>query len=325
MNRPAISSVDQQRGITLVELMIAMLLGLVVVGGAIGVVLSGKQAYRATEQLSRAQENARVAFELMAREIRETAGTPCGKSLPVANILVGAQGAGADWWMKFADGLHGYEDGVVGEADAIDLMSGESSGVTVVSHDRTPGNAGSPANFKVNTIGHGIKDEDVIMVCDYTQASILQVSSAGPSNVTVVFNKGNGTPGNCTKGLGYPVVCTANGNQKAYGQNSTIVKLRATRWYIAKNPNGRNSLYRATMSKGVPTAGDEVVEGVEDMQLEYLVLGKGYKDANAVVAWGDVVAVRVTLEFKGDDKVGVDGTVLTRTVSHVVNLRNRTS
>ena len=315
----------RQTGLSLIELMIAMVLGLVVVGGATGVVLSSKQAYRASEQLSRTQENARIAFELMAREIREAAGNPCGRSLPVANILNGASGASAEWWMRFHDGLRG-SDGTGGNPDALELMSGAGSGVTVTSHDRTPGNAGSPANFKVNTTKHGIVDADIIMVCDYTQATILQVASASDSNVTVTFNKGGSTsPGNCTKGLGYPVVCTANGNQKPYGQNSTIVKLQATRWYIDENPNGRNALYRASMAKGVVSAGEEIAEGVEDMQLEYLVPGQDYLEASSVPNWSEVTAIRVTLTLKGGEAVGTDGSELTRTLSHVVTLRNRVS
>ena len=53
------------RGFSLIEMMIAMVLGLLVVGAAIGIFVSNQQAYRATEGLGRVQENVRMAFEMM--------------------------------------------------------------------------------------------------------------------------------------------------------------------------------------------------------------------------------------------------------------------
>src|SRR5690606_22126939 len=69
-------------GLSLVELMIALALGLVVSGAAIGVFLANQQTYRSTESIGRIQESARVAFELMAREVREAAGRSEERDLP---------------------------------------------------------------------------------------------------------------------------------------------------------------------------------------------------------------------------------------------------
>ena len=65
------------RGFTLIELMVAMLLGLIVVGGVISVMLANKRSYRTNEGLAQVQESARTAFELMARDIRQSAGNGC--------------------------------------------------------------------------------------------------------------------------------------------------------------------------------------------------------------------------------------------------------
>jgi type IV pilus assembly protein PilW len=314
-----------QRGLSLIELMISMVLGLLVVGGAIGVFLSNQQTYRATESLARVQENARVAFELMAREVREAAGNPCAANLPTANVL---KSPSASWWSNWANGVVGYENGTLaGSAagtDAIELMSGTSGGVTVVGHDK------NSAQFKVNTPEHGIEDFDILMVCDYGQASIFQATNVNSSNVTIVHNTGTveSGPGNCTKGLGLPVPspCTANGTYKEYGANSIVVKLHAAQWYLADNARGGRSLYRRTMRKGLVSNPEEVAEGIQDMQIEYLLSGASdYIVAAPGVNWTRVTAVRITLRVQGRDRVGTDGEVLTRDVSHVVNLRNRTS
>src|SRR5690606_20380365 len=75
-----------QAGFSLVELMVALTLGLIIVGGVISIFVTNQQAFRTTEALSRLQENARISFELMAREVRQSGGNPCGTPL-VVNVL----------------------------------------------------------------------------------------------------------------------------------------------------------------------------------------------------------------------------------------------
>jgi type IV pilus assembly protein PilW len=64
---------QQQLGLTLVELMIAMVIGLVLVGGVIQIFIANNQTYRVTENMSRMQENGRFALDIMGKIIR-TAG-----------------------------------------------------------------------------------------------------------------------------------------------------------------------------------------------------------------------------------------------------------
>lgn len=59
-----------ERGFTIAELMIALLLGLILLGGVIQVFLSSRQTYSANEAMSRMQENGRFALEFMARSAR---------------------------------------------------------------------------------------------------------------------------------------------------------------------------------------------------------------------------------------------------------------
>lgn len=66
----------RQRGVSLIEVMVALGLGLVVVLAASMVFIGSRQANRTTEGLSRAQETARSAFELMGRELRKPVATP---------------------------------------------------------------------------------------------------------------------------------------------------------------------------------------------------------------------------------------------------------
>ena len=114
------------RGVSLIELMIAMLLGLLVVGAAIGIFLTNRQTYAATEGLGRVQENVRTAFELMARDVREAGGNPCDSSLPTVNVT--AADPTTYWRTDWVRPVIGFENGSlpasVAGTDAIQLLSG---------------------------------------------------------------------------------------------------------------------------------------------------------------------------------------------------------
>lgn len=334
------------RGVTLIELMIALVLGLLVTAAAIGVFLSNKQTFRATEGLSRVQENARVGFELMAREVRVAGATACSREIPVVNVLKPSASYGLDWstGVRGFDGDEAYSPVAFGSAggdrvngtDAIDLRSIHGGDVTVVDHKP------KSAQFKVNTVFHGLQDGDIAMVCDYEQASIFQITNAQDGiNTTVVHSTGGGvaTPGNCSKGLGWadPVNCSTNGTPYTYGPNSTIVKLKATAWYIGVSGSdpARRSLYQLhlnRLSSGAPgTMRQEIAEGVVDMQLQYLLPGAAdYVAASTLTAtqWPEVSAVRAVLTLESGETVGIDADTLaserlTRTLAHVITLRNR--
>lgn len=324
------------RGFSLIELMIALMLGLLVVGSASAIFISNRQTYRATEGLGRVQENGRMAFELMSRDLREAGGNACGNAdrkepLKLVNVL----NATSNWWANWNNGIIGYESTMtaapanrIAGTDAVALMAGDnSSGVTVVGHNPVS------AQFQLNTSGHNLNDGDVAIVCDWRQATLFQVTNAQPGiNTTVVHNAGGAvSPGNCSKGLGYanPPKCTVNGTPYQYGANSMIVRLHAVRWFVGGTPGGGRSLFRSTLvnQSGVLQARDqEIAEGVNNMQLQYLLEGgAGYVDATAVPAnrWNDVTAVRVTFDMLSADRAGVGGAQLARRIAHTVTLRNR--
>lgn len=325
--------VRRQSGMSLVELLIAMVLGLLVIGGVIGVFMSSKQTHRTTESLSRVQETMRVVFELMTRDMREAGGNLCGQGLPIANVLNGAQTVPPIWYADMDNSLRGYDGNQafagaafgtgnaarINGTDALQIISGAGNrGLTVRQH-----NAAS-AQFKVNTTAHGIEDDDVMMVCDYQQVAIFQVTNASSSNDTIVHNTGTGTIGNCSKGLGFPTVCTTLGTAYEFDEHAQLVQLVGRGWYVGSNgraATGGRALYRVTMD-GTP---QEVIDGVTDMQLQYKTdTAVNYVDASAITDWARVEAIRVTVSLEGTTAAAsVDNGRLQRQFSHVVTLRNR--
>jgi type IV pilus assembly protein PilW len=328
------------RGLTLVELMIAMMLGLLVVGSASAIFISNRQTYRATEGLGRVQENGRMAFELLSRDLREAGGTPCGNAerqepLKMVNVLSNPT---TRWWTNWNNGITGYEGAIplgspanrVAGTDAIDLMGGDSSSSAVVSsHDPVA------TSITLNTADHGFNVSDLAVICDWSQASLFQVTGVAGN---VLLHNNSGSPGNCSKGLGYssPATCSVNGKVKRFGPipaetnaSATVIRMQSMRWYVGTAPGGGNSLFRSTVvnTAGVLTVREqEIAQGVNDMELQYLLEGApGYVDATAIPAnrWNDVTAVRVTLDMLSADRAGVGGAQLARRVAHTVTLRNR--
>jgi type IV pilus assembly protein PilW len=345
----------QNQGFSLVELMIAMMLGLFLIGGVISVFLSNREVYRQNENLARMQENARYTFEVVGRSVREAAGIPCGSNMPTANVL---NNPTANWWSNWGDGIHGYDGGasdgtgkqalpdpdpgfatgtetetekitkrVVGTDAFIIYSSTDNNGVVVTEH--TP----AAAQFKVNTTAHGFVQGDIVLVCDYKQAAILQITSASTSNVTVVHNTGNTVdPGNCSKGLGYPTVCTATGTPYTFESGGFMTKLSSNAWYIGYNGRGGTSLFRVALTRSgsnAATVTEEFAEGVTDMQIKYLSkdssgnLPVSYVDADSITDWTRVVAVRIVFTLQSLENVGTGATPLTRTWNTVITLRNR--
>lgn len=57
-------------GFSLIELMIALLIGSLLMSGVFNILVGAKQAYRVQDELSRTQENARFAADFIARDLR---------------------------------------------------------------------------------------------------------------------------------------------------------------------------------------------------------------------------------------------------------------
>lgn len=296
------------RGLTLIELMIALVLGLVLIGGVISVVIANGQAYRTNEGLSQVQESTRTAFELLARDIREAGATACGNRDRIANTV----NSGA-WWHGAWTGIRGYPGNVefssvnsaftaipfgssvgqrVAGTDAILIQSMQQTDVVIVSHHVTS------AVLTINVPTTKFSDGDILMVCDFDHAAIFQ-AHYNAHYVTVGHNTGTGTPGNCSKGLGYPTDCSSpNGTPYPFKPNSRIAALSTVVWYIGNNgrtQEGGRSLFRYRLGSGGTAEVEEIVPGVSDMQLEFRPNDSASTLVEAPANWDQVTAVQFTI------------------------------
>ena len=70
-------SSQHQAGMTLIEIMIALLIGAFLLGGVLQIFINAKQTYRMQDNLSRLQENGRFALDLIGRDVRMTSYWGC--------------------------------------------------------------------------------------------------------------------------------------------------------------------------------------------------------------------------------------------------------
>ena len=362
---PMIASKRLQAGLSLIELMIALILGLVVTGAAGAVFLANKQAYGTSETLNRIQEGERTSFEIMSRDLREAGGNPCSMTSRVISQLKAGDNT---WWTSYAGGLFGYRGGQdipgtatgnavaqrVAGTDAVDLHLANEGDIRVTSHDNPS------ANLQVSNT-NGLAIGDVLLVCNMDYSFIFEVTQLNSSGGGAIQHNGGGgggALGNCSQEFQYERNCVpgASGDKgycfmvadpsaanpncaKAANSPAEVVRVTTARWYIGNNARDGTSLYRATVFNNsgttVPNQIDtvEIVEGVTDMDIGYLIVGEAdYRPAAGMAAddWQRVIAVRVELEFEGTDGAlrgtyirGTDGEVLSRRVTNVVALRNR--
>lgn len=332
----------KQTGFTLVELMVALVLGLLVIMAATAIFLSNRQVFGSTTSLNRIQENSRAAFEIMARDIREAGGNPCGS--PVVSILPVAERVS---WQSWGAGIFGTEGGGADTPDTVTLFSAADDEVRVTGQDN-PG-----ANVDIST-NPGYDTGDIVMVCNAELGSLFRVShtsngglglgrnSGAGGNAIDVFRENqeevdNPPPGGASRGYCYTQDhsgsinpnCTRTGSSPA-----VVIRPTAIRWEILDNASGGRSLFRTLMTGDGATVRStaEVAAGVVNMQLMYKLAGAGnLVDANGVSDWETVEAVQVVYTLnaeagtlQGRDLEGVEaGQRLSRTVSSVIAIRNR--
>lgn len=320
--------------------MVSLVLGLIVIGGVISVVLSNRRSYNSTEGLSQVQESARTAFELLARDIRQSAGNGCDNTAGTANVLRPS----AAWWRDWY-GLRGFDGTDVDPAVADGTAIGQRIAGTDSIH--TQGIDGVPLPLEIHNAAGGRLEinaattpfgaGDVMMVCDFDHAAIFQASAYDPGTSSVFHAEGvlAPGPGNCSQGLGFPTDCgSVTGNVYTFARNSAVGRMAAVAWYVGANgrpADGGRSLYRRRLAPGGLLVTEEVVAGVTNLRVTYGVNGSELIRDGSVLGsadWPNVNSVFVELTAdSADTNVSTNATVnngrFQKTFSYLITLRNR--
>ena len=287
---------DKQSGLTLIELMVALVLSMVLMTGMISVFVANKRTYQVQEGLARLQENGRFAIHLLTRDIRGAGYWGCGTQTP---NIINALNNGGSYAFSYGQAVDGFD--AVGNSwsptldisisgaspspnegsDVVTLRFSEGGGARVIQHNVPSADLKVVANADLNV-------DDIVMVSDCEDAAIFQITNlqtVSGTQTNVVHNTGTSDPGNAFQDLGKKFL------------NAEIVRVRNRTYYVADGAGGLPSLWR--MDDG--RTPQELVEGVLQMQVLYGVdtdsdtSANQYVTAAAVSDWTEVVSVRINL------------------------------
>jgi len=172
------SRFKQQQGMTLIEIMIALVLGIFLIAGVLEIFLGSKQSNRMLENLSRLQENGRYAMDFMSRDIREAGLREVCFEREIPTAITGTND----------DGLNG-SDSVTTQISEDDCPLSSSVLTTIPTvYSVTAGTSGEPALWRSidgtnQELIEGIENLQILygedIDNDYTPDYYLAAGSAG--------------------------------------------------------------------------------------------------------------------------------------------------
>lgn len=271
------------RGFSLIELMIALVLGLLVVGAAFAIFQSNQLTYRSNEGLNRMQENARVAFEMLSQDIRAAGGNACSKY-----ALLDSQSTDAET-VRLRD------TPVTGTSSELRLVGGDSMAFRVLA---STNNSVTLDPAEIPTPADVFDNGDLLLLCNPDNSFIVEVGSV--TGMAVAFSPNLPV----SDLLGTP----------ARPATAMLAQLRDVRWFTADNGRGGTSLFVSRMGG----AREEVAEGIEGFTVAYLHDTAPAGFVATPTSAPPVVAVRITMTLRGQD---LEGRPFTRQSSQIISLR----
>ncbi len=323
-----------QRGMTLIELMIALVLGLILIAGVIQIFIANRATYAFNEGLARIQEHGRFALDHIAHTTRMGGYVGCLRDITIHNNL------NAQWNFRddVRNGVQGFN------------ANGTGVGQTFAAAAVNPAASPTPANWTPNLPAElnnlvipgsdvlvvrsvsplsttlvppfsssaqlfvedpaGFQLGDIAVVTDCQKASIFQITNitgVGFGANVVHSNSGSVVPGNAGPQLG-----------QSYGLGSELATLQATAFYIGVGTNGTPALFQFrlqrindNLSQFVP---EELVGGIDTMQVRYGLDTDNngsvdvWQTADAIAAtdWQLVASVEISLLIRASEEYGLD-------------------
>jgi type IV pilus assembly protein PilW len=338
-----IKKIQHNSGFSMIELMVAMVIGLILMGGVMELYVSNKMAYKTSEAMSRLQENARYALYQLQKDVRMAGYADCAPN--IINHLNPAGDGYSDSLFNLDEAVGGWEFDTTGPGDSYTISDLSPYAIALSSWDdndsadlpaslqnlvvpgtdiitlKSVGTADSisvATNNNINSSSiltngaNGILDNTILLVTqDCYNADLFQKrNNASASSVS----KGNGSstnpgPGNIMPG--FP------GGQKwsnQYGPGAKFLTFQSTVYYIGMDVAGIPSLYRASFNIGAIGTPEKLVDGVENMQLLYGEdtdapvdgVANIYRTINTVVDPENISTIRISLLMRTIEAVAAE-------------------
>ncbi len=317
-------------GFGMVELMLALVLGLVIMA-AMGQLYSGtRQTNRVSEALAGLNEKGRFAVDFLSADLRMAGYLSCGgpgrgftnlrSTLNIANAT-----HGEEWLYEIdrAEGfaVRGFEGSVPASVDGFDDMLDGTDAIIIRRAMPDPEHpvavqSATATSFDLTSSDHGFQTGEILVVaspsCD--QTSVFQVTGTDTDSVT--HSDGLSLrPGNCTSDLFGDLDCSGtSSNNSVHEPTSSVTRFAVHAYYV--RDSDPPTLMRVSLSypgdpaaeTGNPYVKDVILPDVENLQVLYGVetgaddtlivddyLTADEIDASTTVHWRDVLSVRFAL------------------------------
>jgi type IV pilus assembly protein PilW len=282
------------RGFSVVELMVAMTIGLILIGGALSVLYSSKVTYSENERVGRLQESGRAAVELMIRDLRAGGFRGCSANTLFTNALgstdvlsdfaVPAQGfdyqSSASWSPAVSTTF------VPSPRDGSDIFAIRTTRLNSPTFTTNTSMATATADISVDRNGSdSVPTGATVMISDCSAAAVFSVSAFAGSAGTATISH-NSTD----LGIPFPV-------------GARVVPVDTVIYYIRDSATTRNGVTNPSLWRKVGSAApQELVEGVENMQILYGIDTDGDRlvnsyvkasDASVSANWNRVISISI--------------------------------
>jgi len=315
-------------GLSLIELLIAMVLGLTLAAGVVQIYVGTSATERSQTARLHIQENGRFALNFLANEIRmagylgclgsmegnsandtldhpvnstvqpgfgvqgwEADGTAPGEIANSVNNVATIASTNAEWTANAFAGFNIPTVQAVPNSDILRLWGGVGNASVVSAID----NSGADPVITTTTDA-GVAVNDFLIISDCEQVDFVQACNVVDAGVTTTITLSTACPmGNIASAF---VTSAAP---------AELIRLQGSLFYVGKRDNDATnppSLFRATLdTDGTIAAPQEMVEGVESMQLLYGVnvdqdvraTVDAWVTAEDVFDWDEVIAIRINL------------------------------
>lgn len=316
-------------GFSLVELMVAMAIGLVLIDLTINVYLAQIQNYR-TSNAQAAIQSAQNAIAALVMPVIRSAGfcgcssvvlalsnlnaggpPPIGTLGTMPSMVMGYNANGSTFTLTQANAandtnvsnwtpaLDASLKGLVQRGNDVLVILGTAPNNQPVGV--TSATQGSNAVVVQNASGPGVAVGQYAAVSDCVKASVFKIT--GISGTTITHAAGSGALNNATDllAVNYPI-------------GAQFIPLQQTAFFVGQGVGGQSALMRATLNGSTWTV-EPLIPGINSMQVQYGIGSKGiitrYVTANLVTNWSLVYALRVSFLMEGQIGSGASNSTTT--------------
>lgn len=288
-----------QTGLSLVELMVAMTLSLVLLAGVLLVFSANKTTYRMQSGLGTLQENGRYAIRQIAADLQMAGFGGClSPHLDPRPRVINLVSSAPPYLDDFAAGefFAGRNDepgtfsyggkAMLPGTDSIEIRGPLRSNVSYVAGE-------TPSTGTVDVLGtaNGFAVNEYLMISDCAGADIFRATGVTTSGGNTQVGHGSGANSQATL-------------SRKYSADAVLMAFVTHTYFVADT--GRSNAAGQAISglfRFDGASAQELVDGVEDMQIEYALDTDGdlvidaFRDAGGMTAanWGEVMAIRISL------------------------------